>query len=194
MPIYIVYMYIYGHDVWICCAVQTRVARFSLVQYTNTWKNIPNYHKIYQMAVNYVKWPENGPKVHKIYYFSTERLLNIFRNCDFWSENKPSGNPGWFFFKILETLKTCSFVLTRYASVFLTFDEVFRYFPGTKIVKNCKKLQKIAKNCKKLQFMPHLELQGSMILSKISAIFDNFLRKIWRSSQKPLLWSKFCKM
>jgi hypothetical protein len=34
--------------------------------------------------------------------------------------------------------------------------------------------------------------QGSMLWSQFSAIFDNFRRKNWRFSQKPLLWSKFC--
>jgi hypothetical protein len=37
-----------------------RVARFFLVQQTKKGKNIPNYHKIYQMSVK-------RPKVHKIY-------------------------------------------------------------------------------------------------------------------------------
>jgi hypothetical protein len=34
--------------------------------------------------------------------------------------------------------------------------------------------------------------QGSMLWSQFSAIFDNFRRKIWRFSQKPMLWSNFC--
>jgi hypothetical protein len=38
-----------------------RVARFFLVQYTKTWKNIPYYYKIYQMAVKYIKCPLNRP-------------------------------------------------------------------------------------------------------------------------------------
>jgi hypothetical protein len=33
---------------------------------------------------------------------------------------------------------------------------------------------------------------GSMLWSQFSAIFDNFRRKNWRFSQKPMLWSKFC--
>jgi hypothetical protein len=32
-------------------ALCTRVARFFLVQHTKTGENIPNYHKVYQMAV-----------------------------------------------------------------------------------------------------------------------------------------------
>jgi hypothetical protein len=33
--------------------------------------------------------------------------------------------------------------------------------------------------------------QGSMLWSQFSAIFDNFRRKNWRFSQKPMLWLKF---
>jgi hypothetical protein len=33
---------------------------------------------------------------------------------------------------------------------------------------------------------------GSMLWSQSSAIFDNFRRKNWRSSQNSMLWSKFC--
>jgi hypothetical protein len=53
-----------------------RVARFFLGQHTNTGKitmkyakwpqNIPNGHKIYQMATTYTKWPQNIPNGHKI--------------------------------------------------------------------------------------------------------------------------------
>jgi hypothetical protein len=32
------------------------------------------------------------------------------------------------------------------------------------------------------------EDQGSMLCSQFSAIFDNFLRKNWRFSKKPMLW------
>jgi hypothetical protein len=34
--------------------------------------------------------------------------------------------------------------------------------------------------------------QGSMLWSQFSAIFENFRRKNWRFSQKPMLWSNFC--
>jgi hypothetical protein len=33
-----------------------RVARFFLVQNTKTGENIPNYHKLYQMAIKYFQW------------------------------------------------------------------------------------------------------------------------------------------
>jgi hypothetical protein len=35
---------------------------------------------------------------------------------------------------------------------------------------------------------------GSMLWSQFSAIFANFRREKWRFSQKPMLWSKFCKI
>jgi hypothetical protein len=34
-----------------------KVARFFFVQNTKTGKNIPNDHKIYQMAIKYFLWP-----------------------------------------------------------------------------------------------------------------------------------------
>jgi hypothetical protein len=34
--------------------------------------------------------------------------------------------------------------------------------------------------------------RGLMLWSQFSAIFDNFRRKKWRFSRKPMLWSKFC--
>jgi hypothetical protein len=36
---------------------QSRVARFFLVQNTKTGKNIPNFHKLYQMSIKYSKRP-----------------------------------------------------------------------------------------------------------------------------------------
>jgi hypothetical protein len=44
-----------------------RVARFFLVQHTKTGENIPNNHKIYQMARKYTRWPKNRPNCHEIY-------------------------------------------------------------------------------------------------------------------------------
>jgi hypothetical protein len=63
-----------------------RVARFFLLQtYQNGEKYIPNYYKLYQMAVKYLK---------NIKTFSIPRPSKMYPNWDFWSENKPSGNPG----------------------------------------------------------------------------------------------------
>jgi hypothetical protein len=39
------------------------------------------------MDVKYSKWPYNIP------IFSIPRPPKIYRNWDFWYENKPSGNP-----------------------------------------------------------------------------------------------------
>jgi hypothetical protein len=44
-----------------------RVAIFFLVQNTKTGENIPNDHKIYQMALKFFQWPQNTPNGHKIY-------------------------------------------------------------------------------------------------------------------------------
>jgi hypothetical protein len=40
-----------------CVAPCHRVARFFLDQSTKTGKSIPNYHKIYQIAIKYFQWP-----------------------------------------------------------------------------------------------------------------------------------------
>jgi hypothetical protein len=71
-----------------------RVARFFSVQFTSTGKNILNYHKIYQMSIKYIKWTKNIPNVHKIPILTSSiaRPTKIYPNCDFWSENIPSGN------------------------------------------------------------------------------------------------------
>jgi hypothetical protein len=55
-------------------------------------KNVPNAHKIYQIAINYTekpKWPQNMPAS------SISRPFKIYPNWYFWFENMPSGNPGW---------------------------------------------------------------------------------------------------
>jgi hypothetical protein len=47
--------------------VLVRVARFFLVQKTKTGENLPEDHKIYQMAKNYTKWPKIIPNGQKLY-------------------------------------------------------------------------------------------------------------------------------
>jgi hypothetical protein len=60
-----------------------RVARFFLTQYTKAVENVPDCHKIYQMAIEYTKWPN----------FSVSKPSKIYPNWDFWFENIASGNP-----------------------------------------------------------------------------------------------------
>jgi hypothetical protein len=45
----------------------SRVARFVLVQTYQNGKNIPNDHKVYQVALKYEKWPQTTPNGHEIY-------------------------------------------------------------------------------------------------------------------------------
>jgi hypothetical protein len=61
---------------------------------TQTGKNVPNKHKMYQMvkkylniSMKYYRWPKN------ISTFSNLRRSKIYPNWDFWFEKKPSGNP-----------------------------------------------------------------------------------------------------
>jgi hypothetical protein len=64
-----------------------RVARFFLVQHTKTGENIPNDHKIYQMAINI----SNGRKIHQMdikYTKFTQIGIFLF-------ENEPSGIPAY---------------------------------------------------------------------------------------------------
>jgi hypothetical protein len=53
-------------------------------------KNIPNSHKIYQMAARYTKIDNMAIKYTNIFHCKTLQNLPIF----FWFENVPSGNPG----------------------------------------------------------------------------------------------------
>jgi hypothetical protein len=66
------------------------------------WYNIPkrkicilNYHKQYQIARKYTKWPWNVPNGHTIYQPLYYKALQNVHKLGFWYENKPSGNPGW---------------------------------------------------------------------------------------------------
>jgi hypothetical protein len=61
---------------------------------------LPNAHKIYPMVVKYYKWPECT--YNNI--FHSKVFLNILKVV-FWSEKKPSGNPGKFF-GITESIRT----------------------------------------------------------------------------------------
>jgi hypothetical protein len=84
-----------------CWQVCTMVGRYFLAQYTKTRENLPTYHcitkwpwyipndhKIFQMTIKYFKWRLTIPA------FSILGPSKIYPNWDFWSENKPSVNPG----------------------------------------------------------------------------------------------------
>jgi hypothetical protein len=68
----------------------TRVARFFLVPCTKTGENMPNYHKIYQMPI---KVYQMAVKKQMSIKYTLQRPSKIYQNCEFWSENIPSGNP-----------------------------------------------------------------------------------------------------
>jgi hypothetical protein len=52
--------------------VYIRVARFFLAQHTKMGRNIPNYHKIYQITSKYTKLPQNIPNYLKIYQITSK--------------------------------------------------------------------------------------------------------------------------
>jgi hypothetical protein len=73
--------------------VSSRVARFFLVQHTKTGKNVPNYHKIYQMSIKYTKWLyvkidqhiplQDSPKTTQIWIFGLKvyDLATLVSSC-----------------------------------------------------------------------------------------------------------------
>jgi hypothetical protein len=64
-------------------------------KYTKWHQNIPNGHKIYQIATKYTKWPQHIPNGQLIYQHLPLKDTNykIYPNWDFWLESIPSGNP-----------------------------------------------------------------------------------------------------
>jgi hypothetical protein len=57
-------------------------------------ENIPNCHKIYQVAIKYFPWPLNKQNGHKIYQdFTLKNPPKFTKIGSFWFENNPSGNP-----------------------------------------------------------------------------------------------------
>jgi hypothetical protein len=70
-------------------------------QYTKCQNNIPNGHKIYEMAVH--KTDQLAFKFTNIFHLGHSK---IYPNYDFWFENTPSGNPAHF----------CLFHLRQFAS------------------------------------------------------------------------------
>jgi hypothetical protein len=77
-------------------------------KYTKLPQEIPNYHKIYQMATKYTKWPQEIPNYHKMYQMATRntkftarytkmtisRPVKFYQNLDLGVKICiPSGNP-----------------------------------------------------------------------------------------------------
>jgi hypothetical protein len=73
----------------------TGLPDFSWTMIPKPEKSIPDEHKMHQMVIKfpkclYVKY-SNGQKVYQ--NFHNIRASKIYPNWNFWSENKPSGNP-----------------------------------------------------------------------------------------------------
>jgi hypothetical protein len=59
-------------------------------------ENIPNDHKIYQMAIKYFQWPQNRPNYYKIFQdFPLQDPPKLTQIGILGLKNKPSGNPDW---------------------------------------------------------------------------------------------------
>jgi hypothetical protein len=58
------------------------------LKYTKLPQNVTNGHRIFQMTIKQTKRPLHTPTSY------IARLSKMYPNSDFWSENKPSGNPG----------------------------------------------------------------------------------------------------
>jgi hypothetical protein len=43
-------------------------------KYTKWPQNLPNGHKIYQMATKFTKWPQNLPNGHKTYQMAIKHI------------------------------------------------------------------------------------------------------------------------
>jgi hypothetical protein len=58
--------------------LESRVARFLLVQTYQSWKNITIDDKLYQSAINCTKWPKNIPNTHiKLPHFPFQGPPNL---------------------------------------------------------------------------------------------------------------------
>jgi hypothetical protein len=67
---------------------------FSWYMIQKLGKIVTNENKTYQMVIKHPKCPYNISSGHKIYQrLSKQKPFKIYPNCDFWFENKPSGNP-----------------------------------------------------------------------------------------------------
>jgi hypothetical protein len=95
-------------------AVNTRVARFFLVQYSKTGKNIPNDHKINPKAIKYTKWLSNIP--------NGKKYTNIFHSKAL--RNTP--NLGFLGFKIFH-------LANPWVDIMITIFGNFRQFSAKKL-------------------------------------------------------------
>jgi hypothetical protein len=76
-------------EIWQGCQIFLSTKYQNWKIYTKLPWTITNSHKIYQMAVQYTKWPWNiGTNIFHC------KTLKIYPNWHFWFENIPSGNPG----------------------------------------------------------------------------------------------------
>jgi hypothetical protein len=80
--------------------VGARVARFFLTQFTKMVKNMPNGHKIY---LHNGRKTFDMSKIHK--HSPLQGPPKFTQNWDFWFENIPSGNPGWYYCRLPEPFK-----------------------------------------------------------------------------------------
>jgi hypothetical protein len=93
-----------------------------LLHDTEIGKNVPNEHKIYQMVKNI--------SIVRLKYitFSNLRPSKIGPNLDFWSENKPSGNPALYNHQT--TLKYITFSNLRPSKIDPNLDFWFENKPS----------------------------------------------------------------
>jgi hypothetical protein len=64
------------------------------MQFTKTEINTQNDHKLYQIAITYIKQQQKLTNGREIYLKVSIPKQNIYQKWYFWYENKPSGNPG----------------------------------------------------------------------------------------------------
>jgi hypothetical protein len=73
---------------------------------------IPKTEKMYQINTKCTKWSKWIPNFHKIFQMAIT-YINIHPNWDFWFENKPSGNPGIDILVILPFLHMGTSVMVK---------------------------------------------------------------------------------
>jgi hypothetical protein len=79
-----------------------------------SWYKTPKLGKIYQIATKYNKWPLYT--YNKILHCKTLQNVPKFR---FWSENKPSGNPGFNCYSVPEIFTSENIYVMDYTHAYL---------------------------------------------------------------------------